>query len=261
MALESLPWPRLIRWLGASLAEAWSEWNAAIPSVLSAVLGLCFLAGTVLHFRLSAYRVSPVIPALLWPEILLCFQATAPFSRVWLYLLPLYLGTASAGVFALFSLWRARESVRRIVFACVALAAAGGLGARVVAHSRRHFEEGARLDLVCDFLAPRLLTGDFVGAHGYPATPIAYYLVARDVTLDRVSTEWKLEVLRVVRGSGSASPEPSPRPPRAFFVIRSDDAETLHILRQRARSAGVVSHLRRLRTFGDTAIYEEPEVS
>ncbi len=72
--------------------------------------------------------------------------------------------------------------------------------------------------------------------------------------------DWKLEVLRVGPRPTAGFPELS-RPARAFFVIRSEDQETLKTLRQRARTAGTVPNLKPLSSFGKTTIYEEANLA
>ncbi|MEP6994681.1 MAG: glycosyltransferase family 39 protein [Acidobacteriota bacterium] len=256
-AFESLTWPRFLDGLAGSLQGVWEEWNRSIPGIVAMSLGLCALAAVIFHRRFSSFRFSPAIPALVWPVLLLLVQRTVPFSRVWLYLLPLYFGTACAGLAALLFRGRLAPRTRRILLACTVIAVELGLGAAVFIRSRANFEDPARVDRICDFLTPQLRTGDLVGANGYWATPIAYYLSRGDVPVERLSTDWRLEVLQVVPSPGATTPQAPTRPPRAFFVIRSSDTDTLEMLRREARAAGVAPTLTVLKRFGTTTVYED----
>lgn len=261
MALESMPWRRFRFVLAEMLEEIWPTWFGAVPSVAAWGLAASLAGGMVFHRKLSRYRVSPAMVSILVPGILVFSQRTVPFARVWLYLLPICLATAAAGIVGLLSLVRAGEPARRIVLAALPLAAAAWLGTRVMANSRGWFDESGRTDRISDFLIANLKKGDFFGSNGYYATPIAYYFAAGGLAASRVSPEWHLEILRVETAAPSAEVGRSSRPPRAFFLVRDDDVEVLRTLRQRARSAGVASHLRRHRRFGTTTIYEEPDLT
>jgi hypothetical protein len=91
-----LGWSELGSELARSLGQTWSFWNRDVPWPLAAVLVVGFAIATALELR---KRQVPL--GLLAPLICLLFvvaQRVAPFERVWLFLLPLYLLIAAAGL-------------------------------------------------------------------------------------------------------------------------------------------------------------------
>jgi len=82
----------------ASLVSLWKQWNLHIPYAVSIVLAAGFIVSTAFHRRLSAYRIPIAAATVLWCLIAVTVQRVVPYNRVWLFLLPVYIGTASAGV-------------------------------------------------------------------------------------------------------------------------------------------------------------------
>jgi len=253
-------WPLFRTTMAASLADVWRQWNEDIPAIGAVVLSLAFLSGVVLHRRLSPYRISPALVSFLFPILPLLFQRVVPFTRVWLYLLPLYFATAAAAIGAaagrLPAFRRPRRETQNLAVLALAFVVVAGMGTRVFASSRARFAEPARVDWICDFLAPQLQKGDLVAAHGYWATPIAYYLLRKDLAFERISTDWTLEVLQVTDVPKGATRDASPRPPRTFLVVRAGDEPTLEAIRQKTQAAGASAEMTVLRKFGTTTVYE-----
>jgi 4-amino-4-deoxy-L-arabinose transferase-like glycosyltransferase len=79
-----------------SLASTWAFWNRDIPVLLAAVLLLGF--GVTVLDDLRARRVPLGLLAPLVCLVVVLVQRVAPFERVWLFLLPVYLIMASAGL-------------------------------------------------------------------------------------------------------------------------------------------------------------------
>jgi 4-amino-4-deoxy-L-arabinose transferase-like glycosyltransferase len=252
-------WPVFRATMSASLGDVWRQWNEGIPTVGAVVLAAAFLAGVIWHRRLSPYRVSPALLAFLFPAIPLLFQRVVPFTRVWLYLLPLYFATASASLTAAAARvplpGRSREKTKSLVILALSVLVVVGVGIQTFLDSRPRFAQSARVDLICDYLGPQLEAGDLVAAHGYWATPIAYYLQRQDIAVQRLSADWNLEVLQVVRRPGSGLHAPT-RPSRTFLVTRAQDAATLEAIQQKAGAAGAGAETIVLRKFGTTTVYE-----
>ena len=74
-------------------ALAWND--APLPVAVALVLGFG-LAG-VDHRRLAPSTAPLWLPLLLWCAVLVALQRVAPWTRVWSFLVPLYLIVASAG--------------------------------------------------------------------------------------------------------------------------------------------------------------------
>ena len=253
-------WPLFRATMASSLADVWRQWNEGIPAIGAVVLGLAFLSGVVFHRRFSPYRISPALVCFLFPVLPLLIQRVIPFTRVWLYLLPLSFATASAALVAaagrLAALRRWRRETQGLAVLAVALLLGAGMSARVFASSHARVAESARVDWICDYLAPQLQKGDLVAANGYWATPIAYYLLRKDLAVERLTADWTLEVLQVTAVSKDASSGAGSRPPRTFLVARAGDEPTLEAIRQKTLAAGATAELTVVRTFGTTKVYE-----
>ncbi len=82
--------------LSHSLASTWAFWNRDVPWLLAALLVFGFCVTVVTEIRQR--RVPLGVVALVVCLLLVLLQRVAPFERVWLFLLPLYLSIASAGL-------------------------------------------------------------------------------------------------------------------------------------------------------------------
>ncbi len=82
--------------LGDSLVETWSGWTRDIP-----VLLVWLLVGGFIVYQVRAAPRSISIALLVWCVPLLLLQRVAPYPRVWLFLLPVFLLEAAAGVLML----------------------------------------------------------------------------------------------------------------------------------------------------------------
>jgi hypothetical protein len=84
--------PELVR----TFAQTWAFWNRDVPLILSALLLIGFAVATVAEAR--QHRVPLGVLAVAVCLVLVVAQRLAPFERVWLFLLPLYLIVASGGL-------------------------------------------------------------------------------------------------------------------------------------------------------------------
>jgi hypothetical protein len=82
--------------LAGSLARTWAFWNRDVPWALAALLALGFAIGVAFELRGRQLPLGLLAPVLCLA--LVALQRVAPFERVWLFLLPLYLIVASAGL-------------------------------------------------------------------------------------------------------------------------------------------------------------------
>ena len=107
--VRSLPWNTFPSELRDSLASLFDMWHRDIPLVLQVLLVVSFVVAIVLHGRIGRTAVPPAVPIMAAIGILLVAQRVAPFERVWLFLVPLYLATAAAG-----ALFLARPLAQRV---------------------------------------------------------------------------------------------------------------------------------------------------
>ena len=113
--------------LPSSVGTLASRWNRDVPLVIAAILAAGFLVGVVRHSRVSRFSVPPALAAVVFVVPLLIAQRVVPFERVWLFLVPLYLMTASAGLLYLLRPLHARRGyVAAVALVAVALSASFG---------------------------------------------------------------------------------------------------------------------------------------
>ena len=85
------------------LQQTWNVWNTGIPVVPVRIFMLCALGlGLVFHRQVSPYKIPLFIVTLFVSLAVLSVRSVVPPIRVWLFLLPVYLITVSAGCFWLY---------------------------------------------------------------------------------------------------------------------------------------------------------------
>ena len=162
-----------------SLLSVWSQWNRDVPSGVSFVLVLGFVASLALHKRLSRHRVPLIMATVVWLVPMLLLQRVVPFERVWLFLLPLYFAIASAGLIYGFSLFESKKVRASALVSAVSVALSLWLGLKVVSSQSVYYsdETGTLRDAqkIAVFLQGYLKAGDRVLA-GVPSdAPLIYY--------------------------------------------------------------------------------------
>ncbi|NOZ68089.1 MAG: hypothetical protein GXP46_02275 [Deferribacteres bacterium] len=120
-----------------SLVSLWNYWNRDIPTALSLVLAGGFIVSLVFHRRLSPYRIPVAAVAVIWCLPVVAAQRVVPDERIWLFLLPVYIGPACAGAAFLPGLLRMKKGrFHAIVFPILAVALSFWLSWGVL-HSQR----------------------------------------------------------------------------------------------------------------------------
>jgi hypothetical protein len=178
-----LDWQSFARELPHSLATSWALWTRDLPAPIVAVLVVGFGLGLVLHSRLSRMPGPPLMAAALVACLpILVAQRVVPFERVWLFLLPAALLTASAGLVWLLSLV-ASKRLDALVSA-LGVGATLGLGLLVVQSGSilRSDETGSFPDAqaVTGLLAGRLAPDDSVVTSIPASLPELQYYFRRD---------------------------------------------------------------------------------
>lgn len=101
--VQRLPCEDFLPTLLVRLQETAREWNIDLPGWLGWAITVCGLIPLVWHTRLSRERISPWGAALLWLVLVLPVQRANPLTRLWTYLIPLWVLSGAAGGVAL---WR-----------------------------------------------------------------------------------------------------------------------------------------------------------
>ena len=178
------PWAMRLPELGTLL------WNDA-PFPVAAALASGFALAVVGHRRLAP-STAPLWPALLlWCAGLVAVQRVAPWTRVWSFLVPLYLIIACGGVAAWLSFVAPRRGREVASLATACLVALSIAAAVDLVQSERVYADAdsGRVYALADaaeFIAPRLRQGDCVVSEGAPG--LVYELEARGVARERFLT-------------------------------------------------------------------------
>jgi hypothetical protein len=94
-----LPWADLVETLSHRFAETWAEWTFRVPPVIVLLFAAGWTLSLLFHWRLSGTRLPLQLAAFLWIVILLLIQRPNAWSKVWVFLQPLMLIWAAAGIF------------------------------------------------------------------------------------------------------------------------------------------------------------------
>lgn len=173
----------------ASLTTTWQQWNTSVPGPVSILLAAGFIIAVIWHGRIADQKPLFVIPALLWTGCLLVVQRVVPFTRVWLYFLPLYFGVAAAGIaFALQRILVNRLDApvsygRSMMLLCVLVAGWTGFTVVQTQSPYTSIETGTFRDAeaVTLFLKDRLQAGDKVLYEHPSGEALMYYFHRHDV--------------------------------------------------------------------------------
>ena len=157
------------------VSDTVATWTRDLPLVAAIVLGLGLAAGLVLTPWISRFRVPVLLTIAVWSAALLAVQRVVPYTRVWLFLVPLVAVTV-AGFYG-WLLERRQWGVRAGSVLAVAVALAGSLLVLEADSVRTSRETGALLDApaIARFLADRVEPGDRIVATGSD-TILEYYL-------------------------------------------------------------------------------------
>jgi hypothetical protein len=187
--------------LPALLRDLWRGWHAGMPVLLGWLLGAGFFAFLLLGRKQLAHgTVLAAVAA--WCCALLLFTMRAPFPRVFLFLLPLYLAFAVAGILAVAE--RATVPARLSYLAGYALCAWCGLSV-VKSEAVRRIEGPLFPDApaVVSYLAQTVREGDGVYARTPADAPIWYYTWRSGLSdsMLRLKYNARSRVLIIVNGS------------------------------------------------------------
>jgi len=173
--VEPRSWSAFLDLLPGHLSDTLDTWDRGVPIAISAVLAIGLLASLVFSPVVSSYPVPPLAGVVLWTLPVLALQRVVPFTRVWLFAVPLALA-AAAGFYGWLLERRRAGSVAGILLAALVTV---GAGWNVVSTDdvRASRETGALLDAeyVAADLAAIVRPDDRILATGSD-TILEYYL-------------------------------------------------------------------------------------
>jgi len=233
--VEPRSWGTLVDLFPKHASETVETWTRDLPLVASALLAAGLLAGLVLTPRISRFPIPPLLAVVAWTALVLALQRVIPFTRVWLFVVPLAAAVA-AGCYGW--LLERRPAGARAGQAAAAIVAVGAsllvLSTNSVRESR---ETGALLDApeIAMYLAGRVETGDRILATGSD-TILEYYL-------ERDGVE-----------AGTLLYTTEPRP-RTYVVVNVLGGQTIEDLLRQLDGAREIGPPKLLKSFESGLVY------
>ena len=94
-------WRDLLDIWRSRFTETWKAWTAGVPGVVTVVLGIIWLLASLFHRRIARIKFPLQAAAGIWILTLLVVQRYNAWEKVWVFLLPLMLMWAAAGLMGL----------------------------------------------------------------------------------------------------------------------------------------------------------------
>lgn len=187
------PWTDFVGQFPSSLLSVWNQWNRDVSWTMSILFAVGFFVSLVFHSRLSRFRVSVVIGVVLGVIPAIVAQRVVPYERVWLFLFPLYVGLASAGIILLFAFMAGEGFGQSLALPLLSLSLSIWLSVNTVRSQAVYFsnETGTLRDAekITLFLKEYLRPGDRVLV-GVPSDAIlTYYFDLYGVPRDYLKSE------------------------------------------------------------------------
>ncbi len=172
--VEPSPWPKFAAALPRMVVSTLASWVSPLPWWSTA--GVAFLALIGVRRRAPDDRPSLVAAAAIWCGALLMATHRAPFVRVWLFLLPLFLIAVARGVLRCLPRFASRDVPRDkwmpLAVATITLVVAATTHAAEQSDDTGTFRSARDMTAI---LSPRLRAGDRVLALIPTFGPLLYY--------------------------------------------------------------------------------------
>lgn len=176
----------------STLRLAWDHWHEDVPAPVKILLIIGFAVSLVFHGRLARHRVPLAVATVLWLAPFLAVQRASPPIRIWLFLVPLYVMLACAGISYAAKLGARKAAAHRpLMVAVLAVGISIWMGANVV-HSRSVARpEGTLADAeeITFFLSDYLRAGDRVIATGGATSIMEYYFTLHGVPVEYLRSD------------------------------------------------------------------------
>ncbi|MFA5032827.1 MAG: glycosyltransferase family 39 protein [bacterium] len=181
-------WTYFITNLLPSFHSVWLQWNRDIPTILGFILVVGFFISLIFHRQLTTHHIPVVLAIILWCVPILLLQRVVPYERIWIFLLPLYLGFASAGLsYPILKIIKSNH-YKHIIFSIAALTLSIGLSINVIRTKSVYYSEdtGTLRDAkaITIFLKEKLNVNDKVLGICPSSAPLMYYFKLYNIPLN-----------------------------------------------------------------------------
>jgi len=193
-----------------------TRWNAELPSYFIYFTGLGIILSSFRHLKNSTYKIPLIAPTIIWPLIAIILTRTLPpFSRIWIFLIPIYLGFISVGLFFIVELVPNKIKIKKTISIFIIpliITFWGSSYSYSVINKRLHRTTNNAL-LMSKALKSLLKPGDFLATNGNLMGRLRYYssLAGKGdyAKLDywRKTWKWDLKVIQL-KGKGVKSTSP-----------------------------------------------------
>lgn len=189
----SLAWEPFVARIGPFLHSLWGHWNRDVSGPITAMFLLGFVFALISYKKISSFRVSLVLPTILWMIPVFLVQRVIPPLRVWIFLLPLYIASAAGGLtYALFRIPYCRK-YRPVAVSILSLVISVWLGANLLqSRSVYYSKDWGRLrdgTQITRFLKTYLKPADKVLSVGVAGKVMNYYFTHHGLRLEHLSLE------------------------------------------------------------------------
>ena len=161
----------------ARLGRTWQEWNEGLLLLLSILQVLGLLVSLVIHRRAARQPVH-LLPALVLGVLpIILWQRVAPWTRIWLFVLPLYAIWAAAGLISLTG-WLMKKLDKRygiVVIAILCIIPFADRVVRIAQEGPANINAAGVEQNVAEFLVQEVSPGDMIVAVTPMSTQIKFY--------------------------------------------------------------------------------------
>ncbi|BBB48828.1 glycosyltransferase family 39 protein [Pelolinea submarina] len=199
-------WPILID----EMESTWMKWHFDLPLVVRLVLAGGFVLSLVFHKVISKVKVPLQVTSAIWLAAVVIPMRRNPYDRLWVFMLPLWLIWASAGLLALLNglkekprfLWQNAATIGILVIGAV------WSYQRVHVYFPGWQADPGKIEQAAEFLSQNLEPGDAV-AVVFPSDAQYWYYLERmgvgDEYMHRIEQESHPRVFAVVSNDGAAT--------------------------------------------------------
>lgn len=176
--IAPVPWRDFLVTLSSRFTDTRIEFTSRVPLVFTLVFAAGWVLSLLFHWRLSKTRFPLQVAAILWIVILLLVQRPNAWARMWVFILPLMLIWAAAGILGLLEKMRPKMLYHLPLAAIVfGLALIGGTwhAARLIPQLPRFWTIRGDEENTVLYVQSQLHQGDLIVVSAPEDAPIWYY--------------------------------------------------------------------------------------
>lgn len=175
--IAPLTWPEFADTFPVRMVEIWRDWTSALPGWLTGFIVAGFALSILLHWQISAERLPLQLTAVAWLSAEMLAARPNPYTRYFIFLLPLILVWAVAGWLGFVQrLIRPPVKILRWLSPSLAIAILAGGLLSVLPHLGNLRGDPGEVELAAIRVIAEVLPGDVVIAAAPMDAPLWYYL-------------------------------------------------------------------------------------